>query len=291
MPKTRFQQKLINNKMQEESVYNLYQATFTDQNFENNIQLQQKSLKDTKINLLKQPNFIPPQKGKTVAEFYHLNSKKVLSSNFTTPKRGHATFGLPKKAYQIQFNDENKIVPTQKVDNAFSTPFQNEGTINLKTYTLPPIPKIYEGPILGIKSHVNFIQSNRQKASSLKPKVKLSETDFLSKKNYGQTPVYLDRVKNTITQEKDYIAMINLARNPTKPAKIQLGKNEVEEIKAALKRKYDEVNREYQSITHISKVISQGVKRKKENCEKELKIIERDMLMMDKEVIFVDASN
>ena len=44
-------------------------------------------------------------------------------------------------------------------------------------------------------------------------------------------------------------------------------------------------------ITHISKPDTQGLKRKKENCEKEMAQIEKDLDLLAKPFVFVDATS
>jgi uncharacterized protein YecE (DUF72 family) len=63
---------------------------------------------------------------------------------------------------------------------------------------------------------------------------------------------------------------------------------EVEELKAALQKKWEFVNKEYQSITHKKKVDTIGLKRQKERCEHDLAQIERDLEKLNKTYIFVD---
>jgi hypothetical protein len=71
--------------------------------------------------------------------------------------------------------------------------------------------------------------------------------------------------------------------------KYLLSEAEVAELRDGLKRKWEAVNQEYQKITHISRVDTLGLKRKKEACEKELAEIEQDMKKLSKQYIFVDA--
>ncbi len=71
--------------------------------------------------------------------------------------------------------------------------------------------------------------------------------------------------------------------------KYLLSEAEVQELRQGLKRKWEAVNQEYQKITHISKVDTLGIKRKKESCEKELAEIEQDMKKLSKQYVFVDA--
>ena len=60
------------------------------------------------------------------------------------------------------------------------------------------------------------------------------------------------------------------------------------EIREGLKRKWDEINREYQKITHVRLVDTTGLKRRKEGYEKELAEIEADIKKLNKLYVFVD---
>jgi predicted GTPase len=62
----------------------------------------------------------------------------------------------------------------------------------------------------------------------------------------------------------------------------------VEEIREGLKRKWDEVNKKYQEITHIRLIDTTGLKRRKEGYEQELKQIEQDIKKLNKAYIFVE---
>lgn len=61
------------------------------------------------------------------------------------------------------------------------------------------------------------------------------------------------------------------------------------ELRHALKKKWEEINKVYQGITHISKVDTIGLKRKKESCEKEMADIEKDLKKLNKLYVFVEA--
>ena len=49
------------------------------------------------------------------------------------------------------------------------------------------------------------------------------------------------------------------------------------------------MHKEYQSITHVEKIDTIGLKRRKENCEKELAQLEKDIDKLSKNMIFVDT--
>lgn len=59
-------------------------------------------------------------------------------------------------------------------------------------------------------------------------------------------------------------------------------------IREGLKRKWNEVNFEYQKLTHVRTVDTIGLKTRKENCEKELAQIESDIKKLNKLYIFVE---
>jgi ribosome recycling factor len=69
-----------------------------------------------------------------------------------------------------------------------------------------------------------------------------------------------------------------------------LPEDERQELIDGLKKKWEVVHREYQTITH-SLIDSHGLKRKKEGCEAELKQIEKDIEKLQKAYIFVDTTS
>lgn len=67
-----------------------------------------------------------------------------------------------------------------------------------------------------------------------------------------------------------------------------LSEEEVREIREGLKRKWDELNKEYQKKTHVRLVDTTGSKRRKEDYERELAAIEADIKKLNKLYVFVD---
>lgn len=270
----------------EETVYQLYLDSIPPVVPDKDAQ-QKQILKDSKISLLKTANLEAQTKAVVAAELLHLNSKRNLESTFSVQRRQHGTFGLPKSAYQNQ-NETKKPFGTMHVTGVLPNARYYDVKPADKTHQKPPIPKLTEGPLQGLSSNVDFQTVNRQRATSMKAPKPSEKTDFLSKPNYGQCPGYLDRVKSTIASEKEYLQMIAKARNPPPEAKEALTAEEKDALLAALKRKHAEVNKIYQGVTHISKVYSGVIKRKKEGCEKELLQIEKDIKLLEKGLILVD---
>jgi hypothetical protein len=154
----------------------------------------------------------------------------------------------------------------------------------------PAVPKVAEKPIMGLKSEKNFIVSNAVNAILSAPKAAPEEMKYVTKKDYGKTPDYLNRVKQDIEQEYETLRQLKDEEERERDQqRFIMSVEEVKELKEGLRKKWEAVNKEYQTVTHISKIDTQGLKRKKETCEKELAQLERDMAMLDKAYVFVDA--
>jgi hypothetical protein len=103
-------------------------------------------------------------------------------------------------------------------------------------------------------------------------------------------PKYLNTIKQEIDDEYETLRTLHQEQVDEEDQKrYLLSAQEIKELRAGLKRKWESVNREYQTVTHISKVDTLGLKRKKEGCEKELAQIEKDMALLDKAYVFVDT--
>jgi hypothetical protein len=272
--------------MEEESIYRILDA-FKDPNEK---EILQKGQVSEKL-LMRKHQFVLP----TASTFINhttcrpgvanmggeKNSNRILQHH----RGSHATFGLPKQLNKAATTGDFKHKRHQMLPPVTKFDYKDKKTPK------PPVPSINDAPVLGLTSNVNFIDENRRRAMSLKPKPRPEAPNFLKKKEYGHPPEYLDAIKTTINKEMEYLNMITQAQNRQVISKYELPKNEIEELKAALLKKYDEVNKEYQGITHVSKVYSEGIKRRKERCEKELVQIEKDLKLLDKENIFVDCHN
>lgn len=272
----------------QETIYKLYEDSLPPILPDREAQRKQ-TIKDSKIHLLRSPNYETSSKAVVAAELLHLNSKKTLTSAFTIQRRQHGSFGLPKTAY-VRQKEDLKPLGSMHLTGIIPNARQYEFQPTDKTHFKPDIPALEDGPLQGLSSNVDFIQVNRLRAQSLKASQVPRTVDYLSKPSYGSPPDYLDRVKSTISSEKEYLTMIATARNPQVNTKETLTTAERETLLVALKRKHFEINRIYQGITHISKVYSGVVKRRKEACEKELLQIEKDMQILQKELIFVDKT-
>lgn len=191
-------------------------------------------------------------------------------------KKDTATFGKPPQP-QLPSDYLRKL---EKLPNRIGA-FKYDGDRK------PSVPARTDRPVMGLKSTKNFITANAVEAILQVPKgLDKKEPDYLKKADYGQTPAYLDHVKEEIRRENDMIDAY---------VKEQMGLSEehddlTDELDAAerqtlidaLKRKWDAVNATYQKMTHNVNLDTVGKVKRKEAMEKELKGLEADISKLEK---------
>lgn len=164
-------------------------------------------------------------------------------------------------------------------------------TKNTKQKLRPPVPKRDEKPIMGLTSDKNYIISNAVENILAAPKVKDNgDRDYTKKKDYGKTPNYLRKIKNEIDQEYELVREMQMEEEQQKDRdKFLLPEDERNELISALKKKWEVVHKTYQEITHVQKIDTVGLRRKKEDCEQQLRQLEKDIEKLSKKFIFVDT--
>ena len=92
-------------------------------------------------------------------------------------------------------------------------------------------------------------------------------------------------VKENINNEYKLIQKLHEENQPKQP---YLSEEEVCELREGLKKKWGEINQEYQKKTYIRLVDTYGSKTRKENYEKQLGEIESDIKKLNKTYVFVN---
>ncbi|CAD8057494.1 unnamed protein product [Paramecium primaurelia] len=152
------------------------------------------------------------------------------------------------------------------------------------------VPKKDEKPIHGLKSNKNFIVTNAVENILSAPKQITEEKAWTEKKDYGKVPDYLTKIQSSINNEYEIIRNMHMNEAEERDKqKYLMTLEEVERLKLGLKKKWESVNKEYQSITHIRMIDTVGLKRKKEQCEKELALLEKDIEKLNKNYVFIDT--
>ena len=63
------------------------------------------------------------------------------------------------------------------------------------------VPKVSEKPIMGLKSNKNYILTNAVENILSNPKMQPEEKNWTKKKYYGETPKYIEKIKDHISTE------------------------------------------------------------------------------------------
>ena len=135
---------------------------------------------------------------------------------------------------------------------------------------------------MGIKTSKNFITANAVEAILQVPKtVENGELNYMKKEDFGKVPSYLLEVKEEIRRENDMIdkyvkeKMGQVEQEPEKYEEIS--DTERQALIDALKAKWDQINKEYQKITHLTILDTAGQIRRKENYESTMTALEQDI--------------
>ena len=154
------------------------------------------------------------------------------------------------------------------------------------------VPKKDEKPIMGLVSDKNFIVSNAVENILAAPKLPSNtDKDYLKKRNYGKVPNYLQKIKQEIEDEYQLVREMQIEDEAEMDRqKFLMNDDEKQELIAALKKKWEVVHKEYQTLTHKNKLDTLGLKEKYERCERELNQLEKDIQQLSKNYIFVDTT-
>jgi len=158
----------------------------------------------------------------------------------------------------------------------------------LKAKLKPDVPKKADAPVMNLVSSKNFVVANAVEAILAVPrKGSDGDRDYLRKDDFGKTPKYLSRVKANIDDEKNYIA--NLMQQQEEAARARerpLDEAEREQLVNGLKEKWEGVNRQYQSMAHLTKLEGPQIRRKA-RMEAELVQIEKDIEKLSRKNIII----
>lgn len=153
------------------------------------------------------------------------------------------------------------------------------------THLKDKVPGANEKPIMGLRSNKNFIITNAIENILSTAKRAPEQENWLKKKDYGQTPEYIQQVKENINNEYKMIQKLHEENQPKQP---YLTEEQVSNLRQGLKRKWNEINQEYQKKTYIKLVDTYGSKTRKQNYEKQLAEIEADIKKLNKGYVFVE---
>jgi hypothetical protein len=72
-----------------------------------------------------------------------------------------------------------------------------------------PVPRVQEKPVLGMKSDKNFIVANAVETILSSARKSQEAPNWFEKREYGQVPQYLSKIKDSIQQEYKMIQTLH----------------------------------------------------------------------------------
>eukprot|EP00002_Diphylleia_rotans_P026744 TRINITY_DN534_c1_g1_i3.p2 TRINITY_DN534_c1_g1~~TRINITY_DN534_c1_g1_i3.p2 ORF type:complete len:146 (-),score=37.18 TRINITY_DN534_c1_g1_i3:550-987(-) len=144
---------------------------------------------------------------------------------------------------------------------------------------------------MGLSSGKNFVTANAVEVILAEPKKKpVAPIDYTHKEDYGRPPKYLTRVKKEIEREYEYIREMNgtdKQKSALPDGMRVLTEEERLSMIEGLKANWDKLNTEYQRLSFT--VDTPSKKERKERYEAQLHEIERDIAMLSKKYVYVQA--
>jgi hypothetical protein len=118
------------------------------------------------------------------------------------------------------------------------------------------------------------------------------KVNYLKKKDFGKVPEYLQHVKQDISEEKRVIDEYfgdQQSYEQQQQGEL-LSDKERQQVLGKLKAKWAVANERYQKITHNTILDTIGKVRRKEECEKELEQLQKDIekLSSKRPILIVD---
>ncbi|KAI4882785.1 hypothetical protein NFI96_017034 [Prochilodus magdalenae] len=170
----------------------------------------------------------------------------------------------------------------------------------------PPVPSKTDRPPMGIHTRKNFIRTNAIENIMAVPRIpkpaytdtkhgdkQLLETSgllpkYIKKKDYGQTPEYLQQRREEVQREQEEYDKYVKERMKEGAMK-QLPEEERQNILQGLKKNWDELHHQFQGLSVVTDTASK--KYRKEHLEMKMKQLEKDIELLERYKIIYIANN
>eukprot|EP00796_Vickermania_ingenoplastis_P004335 gene4335-3149_t len=150
----------------------------------------------------------------------------------------------------------------------------------------PDIPK--EPPVLGMKTDKNFVVANAVENILAIPtkNIPAAEPRPTERKDFGKVPNYLKEIKEDIQSRRNVIQAYNHQMRAANERWSELTREELEELRMGLQRRWDSLNKEYQS-KGLAKVLTPSQMSHQVNLERELTALEFAMQKLSRNHVFI----
>jgi hypothetical protein len=207
-----------------------------------------------------------------------------LQTNNHQWRKSHATFGTR----------ESQPDPTNFLKKGTNAPLPDPKPFKYPSGQRKPkvVAKKDIAPVQR-RATKNFVTQNALDNIMRVPTKPVQPVDYTKKEDYGKVPSYLNNVKQEIAAEQEYIRQCLEEEDnyyaSQMPQMTLMPEDEQARLLAQCKTKWEEVHKAYQTMTHNTQLDTNGKVRRKENFEKQLDALEKDIQKLSKPNVFVVA--
>merc|ERR550534_1175591 len=152
------------------------------------------------------------------------------------------------------------------------------------------VPDRTDLPVMGLVTSKNFIKANLLSSILQEPKKMQPQNECEVQKHaeYGKVPEYLETVKKEVQDEYNYIKEMDSSKESAHAGDVKLlPEEDKQNLLQQLKEKWELINHEYQTITHLVKLDTIGKVRRKERYEADLAQLEKDIEKISKKYVLI----
>lgn len=150
-----------------------------------------------------------------------------------------------------------------------------------------PIPKRDEKPVMGLKTDKNFVVSNAVEniLSIAKKQSQNGSARAVDRDDYGKVPTYIHSIKAELKDQYALVDSYKQRKAQEQEKFTELNAVEIQELRSGLQRRWEALNKEFQTMGFSVETYSQ--KRHQEEVEAELRSVEAALQRVGKQRIFV----
>ena len=160
----------------------------------------------------------------------------------------------------------------------------------------PAIVTVKEKPIMGLKSQKNYVTSNAIDNILMEPRKRKIPSDkdldyYMSKKDYGRVPNYLRRAQSANQRNlNEKLRVQNENERYQNRMRKTLDNEELNLLREGLKKKLDSLEKQYGRISHRNKFDTLVSRNYKEDLEREMEQVKKDIECINKDIVTVDMT-
>ncbi|EAN79451.1 Calmodulin-binding, putative [Trypanosoma equiperdum] len=150
------------------------------------------------------------------------------------------------------------------------------------------VPNRYDKPVMGVKTEKNYVVANAvENVLALPTKcIPTPMNRAVDRADFGKVPKYLKEVKADIEERHALVERLKAAKREAEERWSELSGEELEQLKQGLQRRWDSLNKDYQS-RGFSKLQTPSQKAQHEAVGKELNAVEFAMQKLSRAHVFV----